>query len=57
MYYERLAYALESMNKNVSVILPNKISNGARSLDIKTITDKTASQAIVQFGLDRKQDN
>jgi transposase len=57
MYYERLAYALESMNKNVSVILPNKISNGARSLDIKTITDKTASQAIVQIGLDRKQDN
>jgi transposase len=45
------------MNKNVSVILSNKISNYARSLDIKTITDKTASQAIVQFGLERKLGN
>ncbi|WP_257984718.1 IS110 family transposase [Psychroflexus sp. MES1-P1E] len=57
VYHERLAYALESMNIDVSVILPNKISNYARSLDIKTITDKTASQAIAQFGLERKLDN
>jgi len=28
----------------------------ARTLDIKTITDKTASQAITQFGLERKLD-
>jgi transposase len=51
VYHERLAYALESMNIDLSVILPNKISNYARSLDIKTVTDKTASQAIAQFGL------
>jgi transposase len=57
VYHERLAYALESMNIDLSVILPNKISNYARSLDIKTVTDKTASQAIAQFGLERKLDN
>jgi transposase len=38
----------------VSIILPNKISNYARSLDTKTITDKTASEAITLFGLERK---
>ena len=26
-------------------------------LEIKTVTDKTASQAIAQFGLERKLDN
>ena len=57
VYHERLAYTLESMNIDVSVILANKISNYARSLDIKTVTDKTASQAIAQFGLERKLDN
>ena len=35
-------------------MLPNKISNYFRTLDVKTITDKTASQAICQFGLERK---
>lgn len=57
VYHEKLAYTLESMNIDVSVILPNKISNYARSLEIKTVTDKTASQAIAQFGLERKLDN
>lgn len=57
VYHEKLAYALESRNIDVSVILPNKISNYARSLEIKTVTDKTASQAIAQFGLERKLDN
>lgn len=57
VYHQRLAYTLDSMNIDLSVILPNKISNYARSLDIKTVTDKTASQAIAQFGLERKLDN
>jgi transposase len=57
VYHEKLAYTLEGMDIDVSVILPNKISNYARSLEIKTVTDKTASQAIAQFGLERKLDN
>lgn len=57
VYHEKLAYALNEKGFNLSVILPNKISNYARTLDIKTITDKTASQAITRFGLERKLDN
>lgn len=57
VYHESLAYFLAERQKDVSVILPNKISNYARSLSIKTVTDKTASEAITQFGLERSLDN
>ena len=56
MYHEALAYWLEEQGLQASVVLPNKISNYARSLDIKTVTDKTASEAICRFGLERKLD-
>ena len=53
VYHESLAYFLKDQGLEVSIILPNKISNYARSLTIKTVTDKTASEAIAQFGLER----
>lgn len=54
VYHESLAYYLCSIKKQISIVLPNKISNYARTLDIKTITDKSASQAIARFGLERQ---
>lgn len=54
VYHEALAYYLNDNGYVVSVVLPNKISNFMRTLDIKTVTDYTASQAIMQFGLQRK---
>jgi transposase len=54
VYHEKLAYYLSEQHQDVSIVLPNKISNYFRTLDIKTITDKTASQAICRFGLERK---
>jgi transposase len=56
VYHESLAYYLDEQDLEVSIILPNKISNYARTLDIKTVTDKTASEAITLFGLERKLD-
>jgi transposase len=56
VYHESLAYHLDEQGLELSVILPNKISNYFRTLDVKTVTDKTASQAIAQFGLERKLD-
>jgi transposase len=53
VYHESLAYYLIEQGLGVSIVLPNKISNYARSLDIKTVTDKTASEAIARFGLER----
>jgi transposase len=56
VYHESLAYYLEGSGYEVSVVLPNKISNYIRTLEVKTITDKTASEAIARFGLERKLD-
>lgn len=57
VYHESLAYFLKNQGMEVSIVLPNKISNYARSLTIKTVTDKTASEAIAQFGLERNLDS
>ncbi|WP_417371349.1 IS110 family transposase [Gelidibacter japonicus] len=57
VYHEKLAYVLDESGFDLSVVLPNKISNFFRTLDINTITDKTASQAIMRFGLERKLEN
>ena len=56
VYHESLAYFLEGKGFEVSIVLPNKISNYFRTLEVKTITDKTASEAITRFGLERKLD-
>jgi transposase len=56
-YHESLAYFLEEQGHAVSIVLPNKISNYFRTLDVKTVTDKTASEAIARFGLERKLNN
>lgn len=54
VYHESVAYFLESKGYAVSIVLPNKISNYFRTLDVKSSTDQTASQAITLFGLERK---
>ncbi|MFN5415688.1 MAG: IS110 family transposase [Flavobacteriia bacterium] len=54
VYHEKFAYFLDGKGYKLSILLPNKISNYIRTLDIKTVTDKTCSEAISQFGLERK---
>lgn len=54
VYHEKLAYYISDQGLEVSIVLPNKISNYIKTLELKTITDKTASQAICQFGLEKK---
>jgi len=57
VYHEHVAHYLDEQSKEVSIILPNKISNYMRTLDVKTVTDKTAADAIAQFGLERNLEN
>lgn len=54
VYHESVAYYLTDQGYDVSIVLPNKISNYMRTLDTKTITDKTSAEAIMMFGLQRK---
>lgn len=56
VYHQKFAYYLSNNKLEVSIVLPNKISNYMRTLELKTITDKSCSQAIAQFGLERRLD-
>jgi len=53
VYHEKLAYFLNSKGYKLSIVLPNKISNYMRTLETRTITDKTCAEAITRFGLER----
>ena len=57
VYHESLAYFLDDLGCSISIVLPNKISNYFRTLEVKTVTDKTASEVIARFGLERKLEN
>lgn len=54
IYYENLAYFLYSKDQDVSVVLANKVKNYAKSLNVKTKTDKTDSKLIAKLGIERK---
>ena len=54
VYHESLACYLADHGYSLSIVLPNKISSYFRTLSVKTVTDKTASEAIALFGLERK---
>lgn len=54
VYYESLAYFLNDHDQKVAVLLPNKTKNYAKTLDIKSKTDKIDSHMITQFGLERE---
>lgn len=56
VYHQKLAYYLDEKKLKQSIVLPNKISNYMRTLDLKTITDKSCSEAIARFGLERQLD-
>jgi len=56
VYHESFAYFLDDKGYEISIVLPNKISNYSRTLTVNTVTDKTASEAITRFGLERKLD-
>ena len=56
VYHQKFAYYLDALKLNQSIVLPNKISNYMRTLDLKTITDKSCSEAIARFGLERQLD-
>ena len=53
VYYENLAYFLSQSNENLSVLLPSKSKYFAKSLDIKTKTDRVDAAMLCRIGLER----
>ncbi len=56
VYHESFAYYLNDNDFELTIVLPNKISNFMRTLETRTITDKTCAQGIAQFGLEKNLD-
>ncbi len=54
VYYENLAYFLSDNNKRVVVALPNKTKNFAKTLEIKSKTDKLDAKKLTLFGLEKQ---
>lgn len=57
VYHQCFASFVSKKGYHVSIVLPNKISNYIRTLETKTVTDKTCAEAIARFGLERKLGN
>lgn len=57
VYHEALAYFLSNKHLAVSIVMPNKVTNFFRTLELKTVTDKSMSEAIALFGLEKKLEN
>lgn len=53
-YYENLACYLYQAGNSVSVVLANKIKHFAKSLNVKTKTDKVDSAVIAEIGVERE---
>lgn len=56
VYYENLAYFLHFHGQKTAVVLPNKMKNYFKSLNIKTKTDKVDSRIIALYGIERSVD-
>lgn len=54
VYHELLAYFLAGKGYRVSIVMPNKVTNFFKTLEVKTITDKSMAEAIALFGLEKK---
>ena len=57
VYHEKFAFFLDDNEIPLNIVLPNKISNYLRTLEIKTVTDQTCADAIAHFGLSRNLEN
>lgn len=54
VYYEQLAHHLHKTKQSVIVVLPNKVKNYIKSLNIKTKNDFVDARAIAQIGAERR---
>lgn len=54
VYHEKLAFFLADNNQKVNVVLPTRASNYAKTMEVKTVTDKEASRTLTKMGLEKK---
>lgn len=56
VYHENLAYFLNGLGYSVAVVLPKRAKDFSKTLKVKKVTDKIASQYLATMGLEKKLD-
>ena len=56
VYHEKLAYFLHALGYQVVIVLPKRAKDFSKTLKVKKITDKIASQYLAIMGLEKKLD-
>jgi transposase len=56
VYHERLAHFLANLGCPVSIVVPKRAKDFSKTLKIKKLTDKIASQYLAIMGLEKKLD-
>lgn len=56
VYHQNLAYELYRQGRAVSVVLPTRANYFAKTLKVRTVTDRSASKALTRMGLEKKLD-
>lgn len=56
VYHEKLAYFLNALGYQIVIVLPKRAKDFSKTLKVKKITDKIASQYLATMGLEKKLD-
>jgi len=56
VYHERLAHFLSQLGYHISIVAPKRAKDFSKTLKVKKITDKIASQYLAIMGLEKKLD-
>lgn len=56
VYHEKLAYFLSDLGYQVTILLPKRAKDFSKTVKVKKITDKIASQYLAVMGLEKKLD-
>lgn len=56
VYHQKLAYELHRQGRKVVVVLPSRASKYGQTLKVRTVTDRTAANALMQMGLEKNLD-
>lgn len=56
IYHQKLAYGLYRQGRPAAVVLPSRASHFAKTLKVRTVTDSSAAEALMQMGLEKNLD-
>lgn len=53
VYHQQLVYQLHRQGQPIAVVLPNRAAHFTKTLKVRTVTDRSACQALARMGLEK----